>query len=319
MIIVSGLLASTVHGISPLNIDISIPSYSLAEVRAGIAIRSLVENGTYLGSSVTLNARVQFEVYANNSEEEKRIPFEEIQVLYSLDNGEWKQIPLLAADEGERSSPNYPQYYKIVDCSYVTTLPPLSDGWHFIQISLNPALRSSQYHGDPSFIVPNATESVHFKAISTTGLSILSPQNQTYSFGEIPLIFTVDETLTHISYSLDSQKNVAVKDNTSLTLSTDGSHNLTFYAKDDSDTVVDSVAINFSVNRPSANNFTTEVPSLQSWIPVAATLIIVGALGLACFRKRKTRLGRLRRPCRTQSLSSRSSGSMDTVFLSICR
>lgn len=287
MIIVSGLLASTVHGISPLNIDISIPSYSLAEVRAGIAIRSLVENGTYLGSSVTLNARVQFEVYANNSEEEKRIPFEEIQVLYSLDNGEWKQIPLLAADEGERPSPNYPQYYKIVDCSYVTTLPPLSDGWHFIQISLNPALRSSQYHGDPSFTVPNATASVHFKAISTTGLSILSPQNQTYNSSEIPLVFTVDEPLAHISYSLDNQKNVTVKDNTDLTLSTDGSHNLTVYAKDDSGTVVDSVAINFSVDSPSTGNSKTEVPSLQAWIPVAATLIIVGTLGLAYFRKRR--------------------------------
>ena len=284
---VSGLLALSLCEISPLSLAINLPSYSLTEVRAGIAIRSPLENGTYLGSSIILNARVQFEVYANNSEEERRIPFEEIQVLYSLDNYGWKMIPLSFADEGELPSPNYPHYYEIVECSYVITLSPLSEGWHFIQISLKPALRSSAFGGDPSFIVPTATKSVHFKAANATGLSILSPKNQTYSSGEIPLNFTVDAPFAHISYSLDNQKNVTTKGNTNLTPSTDGSHSLTVYAKDDSGAVVDFVAVTFNVDSPCVNNTQTEAPSLQAWIPVAATISAVGAFGFVYFRKRR--------------------------------
>ena len=54
------------------------------------------------------------------------------------------------------------------------------------------------------------------------------------------------------------------------------------YAKDDSGTVVDSVAVTFSVESPQ-----TETPSPEAWIAVAAIAVAVGVLGLVYLRKRK--------------------------------
>jgi len=63
-------------------------------------------------------------------------------------------------------------------------------------------------------------------------ISILSPQNTTYSTTDVPLTFTVDETANWMGYSLDGQANVTITGNTTLTGLSNGPHHLKVYAND---------------------------------------------------------------------------------------
>lgn len=63
-------------------------------------------------------------------------------------------------------------------------------------------------------------------------ISILSPQNTTYSTTDVPLTFTVNETTNWIGYSLDGQANVTITGNTTLTVLSNGPHHLKVYAND---------------------------------------------------------------------------------------
>lgn len=59
----------------------------------------------------------------------------------------------------------------------------------------------------------------------------VSPQNKTYAIKQVPLTFTVDVSTSWIGYSLDSQANVTVNENTTLTGLSDGTHSLKIYAR----------------------------------------------------------------------------------------
>lgn len=63
-------------------------------------------------------------------------------------------------------------------------------------------------------------------------ISILSPQNTTYSTTNVSLIFTVNETTDWMGYSLDGQTNVTIIGNTTLTGLSNGPHLLKVYAND---------------------------------------------------------------------------------------
>jgi hypothetical protein len=63
-------------------------------------------------------------------------------------------------------------------------------------------------------------------------VTVLSPQNMTYSTSDVPLTFTVNETASWMGYSLDGQGNVTVSGNTTLTGLLDGSHQVIVYAND---------------------------------------------------------------------------------------
>ena len=54
--------------------------------------------------------------------------------------------------------------------------------------------------------------------------SIISPENKTYSKSDIPLIYSVYETVASVSYCLDGQTNMTVYGNTTLPLLMEGSH-----------------------------------------------------------------------------------------------
>src|SRR3972149_3343546 len=95
-IIASGLLALILYGMPRFSSAATNgPTYSLTDVRASMGINSPMENGTYLGSLVTLNAGASFQVYAVTSDI-RRIPVEDIELLYNLDDDEWKAIPLIS-------------------------------------------------------------------------------------------------------------------------------------------------------------------------------------------------------------------------------
>lgn len=63
-------------------------------------------------------------------------------------------------------------------------------------------------------------------------ISILSPENKTFAFNHVPLIFTVNESASWICYSLDDQPNVTITQNTTLTGLLDGTHKVIVYAND---------------------------------------------------------------------------------------
>jgi N-acetylneuraminic acid mutarotase len=61
---------------------------------------------------------------------------------------------------------------------------------------------------------------------------ILFPENKSYGEKDIQSVFTVDEPVSWMGYSLDGQDNVTVTGNVTLAVLTEGSHSLTFYATD---------------------------------------------------------------------------------------
>jgi|GEM_PF-2753902 len=63
-------------------------------------------------------------------------------------------------------------------------------------------------------------------------ITILSPENKTYTANDIPLIFTVDKPIPWMAYSLDGQNPVTIAGNTSLHRLSEGPHNLIVYVKD---------------------------------------------------------------------------------------
>lgn len=78
-------------------------------------------------------------------------------------------------------------------------------------------------------------------------ISVLSPENKTYTTPSILLTFTVDEPTSWIGYSLDDQPNVTITGNTTLTGLSGGSHNITVYANDTTGNMGASDTVHFTI------------------------------------------------------------------------
>ncbi len=292
-IVAFGLLALALCGKPHFSSAASVadvPTYPLSDVRPSFRVQLPLENGTYLGSFLNLNVSASFHVYARTSDE-RRIPIEDIELLYSVDCGDWKTIPRVSTIHGEMFSPNEGWFHDYEHCNYSVTLPSLSDGWHSVKVFLKPSLYESApslYESATGYYPYNYTyvcqnQTVHFKTIRSAGLSVASPQNQTYDSDEVPLIFEIREPSTGVSYCLDNQTIIPVEGNANLTLLSNGLHNLTMYAKDDSGVVVDSITAYFKVNKPQIAALSSE-----TWIaPVAMIVTVVGLSLLVFFKKRE--------------------------------
>jgi parallel beta-helix repeat protein len=114
--------------------------------------------------------------------------------------------------------------------------------------------------------------------ITPPSISIISPQNTTYTTNSINLQFTVDEETSWMGYSLDGQDNITITENTlNLTGLSDGSHSLTVYAADTSGDTGTSETIYFKIDT-----------SLITWvIGIIVIVAVVGAAFLAYFLKIK--------------------------------
>ena len=110
-------------------------------------------------------------------------------------------------------------------------------------------------------------------------ISIVSPENKTYTVSNVSLTFTISEPTSWMGYSLDGQANMTVTENTTLTGLSDGPHSLVVYATDTAGNTGACETIHFSIEA-----FPT------TWIVAAMVVIaIVGAALLVYFRKiRKT-------------------------------
>lgn len=112
-------------------------------------------------------------------------------------------------------------------------------------------------------------------------VKIISPENKIYSTNDVPLTFTIDKTTLWIGYSIDSQVNVTINENTTIIDLSEGSHSLRIYAYDtggnaDSemvyfyvDTVTPNITISLLGNKTYATNSVLLIFSIDestSWI-----------------------------------------------------
>jgi hypothetical protein len=97
-------------------------------------------------------------------------------------------------------------------------------------------------------------------------ISILAPQNTTYTTTSIPLIFAVNESAHWIGYSLDNQANVTIAGNMTLTNLVNGTHSIVVCANDTSG----------NMGMSNMVFFTVQIPPLSASISPLSTSVLVG-------------------------------------------
>lgn len=103
-----------------------------------------------------------------------------------------------------------------------TVLSNLAEGTHKLVVSVNDTFGNLV-----------SSDAVYFSVDTISPkIVILAPENRSYSETDIKTIFTVDEPVSWMGYSLDGKDNVTVTGNVTLAVLTEGSHSLTFYATD---------------------------------------------------------------------------------------
>lgn len=150
-----------------------------------------------------------------------------------------------------------------------TLYGPLSDGAHTLKI-----------YSIFSNILP-VSSTIKFNVDTTApNISILSLKNKVYNSSEIPLIFTVNETTSQITYILDGKVNT-IYGNTTLTIPQDGDHKLTIYATDQTGNAGASEQVDFRVQ--------VQLPP-QFAFPILPPMIIVliGGLSLLIYFEKRT-------------------------------
>ncbi|MEM5778359.1 MAG: S8 family serine peptidase [Candidatus Aenigmatarchaeota archaeon] len=83
-------------------------------------------------------------------------------------------------------------------------------------------------------------------------ITILNPQNITYTKNTIPLNFTLNKQANWVGYSLNDKNNVTITGNTTLTLNNDV-YNIRLYANDTFGNIISSDKVYFTVNVPVCN------------------------------------------------------------------
>jgi len=141
-----------------------------------------------------------------------------------------------------------------------TSITDLSEGIHTIKMYANNTLGYMGYSGIVSFTVDTIRPNIE----------VLSPKNKTYTVNSVSLTFTIDEPISWIAYSLDSNLNVTITGNTTLHGLSDGSHSLVVYVQDVAGNTRTSETAYFSVETPQPELFSSEI---------VAVIVIVAAVG----------------------------------------
>ncbi len=119
-----------------------------------------------------------------------------------------------------------------------TLYGPIPDGWHTLKV-----------YTVFSDILP-VSSTINFNVDTTApSVSILSLQNKIYNSSNLPLIFTVNETSSLITYIIDDKVNT-IDGNTTLTGLQSGDHKLIVYATDNAGNAGVSQTIDFSLQVP---------------------------------------------------------------------
>jgi len=119
-------------------------------------------------------------------------------------------------------------------------------------------------------------------------IKILSPVNQTYNEPNVSLVFTVNELVNWMGYSLDAQSNVTLVGNLTLPELSFGLHNITVYATDLFGNTGTSETVNFTINQKAEPETKQSEPFPTTYVIVAVVIVaVVGAGLLFYFKKRR--------------------------------
>ncbi len=116
-------------------------------------------------------------------------------------------------------------------------------------------------------------------------VTITSPMSEVYNASTVPLLFSVDKSVSWMKYSLDGQDNVSITGNTTLTSLSNGTHNLTIYAKYAEGSIGASENIVFTVAKPEPESFPV--------VPIAASIGVVGIVSISLLIYSKKRRHRV--------------------------
>jgi len=191
----------------------------------------------------------------------------------------WLQEPVIVFKQNPHS-PEFPKF-----CSYNETFWNVSDGEYSVVItargggSYEDNIRVGHFWGTVYGFDMTSISVVNFTISTPPEVSILSLENATYKSSDVPLNFTVNKTVSRISYVLDGQKNMTINGNITLTELSNGYHNLTVYAVDEAGNAGASETVYFSVDVP--------FPVVTVAAVSVATIAVVGAVLLVYSKKIK--------------------------------
>jgi hypothetical protein len=115
-------------------------------------------------------------------------------------------------------------------------------------------------------------------------VSVLSPQNTTYTAPDVKLDFTVNEGVSQVLYSLDNKENQTISGNVTLTGLLNGEHSVTLFVADLAGNAVSSKTLFFNVNSPEP------FPLVPVAIGIAISSIACAGL-LVYFKRRHPKTG----------------------------
>jgi N-acetylneuraminic acid mutarotase len=111
-------------------------------------------------------------------------------------------------------------------------------------------------------------------------ISVVSPENKSYTSANVSLAFTVNKPAVWMGYSLDGQDNVTVTANTTLSGLSSGLHNVTVYARDEFENTGATETISFTI---AEEPFPTTLVVTTSTVTAAVASVAL----LVYFKKRK--------------------------------
>ncbi len=150
-----------------------------------------------------------------------------------------------------------------------TMYGPLSDGPHTLKV-----------YSVFSDILP-VHSTINFTVDTTPpNVSLISLEEETYNASIIPLVFTVNETTSLITYILDGKVHTS-DGNTTITILRDGDHTLKVYATDEAGNAGSTETISFNVQVPISPNLALGV------LPPMAIVLIGGPSILIYLKRRK--------------------------------
>ena len=122
-----------------------------------------------------------------------------------------------------------------------------------------------------------ASERVFFVVGVPPVVSVVSPSNKTYELSNVTLTFTVNESVSWISYSLDGQENSTISGNMTLAGLSGGSHRLRVYANDTYGNMGASENVSFTIR---------ETFPTMAVVAVSGAIIIIAVAGLFVYLKK---------------------------------
>jgi hypothetical protein len=158
----------------------------------------------------------------------------------------------------------------------------LSDGWHNITIC-----SGSDYYAD-DFIFEFISKTVRFNVdASAPNVTVLSLKDGVYNATDVALDFTVSESVSRMSYSLDGQAEATVDGNTTLTGLSRCAHNVTVYAWDAAGNRGASETTFFTIAEEPEQE--QPFPTTMAAVASGASAIAIGAGLIIFFKKFKKR------------------------------